>query len=178
MEVETIQHKGCTIRVMYDEHGENPFTSWDGEGMIIFHPRADYTCNTEVSYEKAKENKYCIPLDAYIHSGIALSISGEGMNCQWDTSTHIAMWIPSKYCDVTTKKQAEKIARQNCLLFNQWCNGEVFGYIVEDSQGNQIDSCWGYYGNEAITEVIQSEVIPFINQHIEESDSFVSQCLN
>ena len=178
MDIETINHKDCVIRVVYDECSVNPFTDWDGEGMIIFHERSDYVCNKELTYNEAKETKYAIPLDAYIHSGITLSVSGEGMNCQWDTSTHIAIWTPSKHCQVKTKADAFKIARQNCLLFNQWCNGNVFGYIVEDSQGNHIDSCFGYYGHESITEAIQNEGIPFINQYIKESNSFVSQCLN
>ena len=35
-----------------------------------------------------------ISLDIYEHSGIAYSVSGTGMNCQWDTSRVAAVWVP------------------------------------------------------------------------------------
>ena len=53
----------------------------------------------DVEHKKAEiaKARYEIPddvvmLDAYIHSGISLSLSGGGMRCQWDTSTDIALW--------------------------------------------------------------------------------------
>ena len=53
----------------------------------------------DVEHKKAEVAKarYELPddvvmLDAYIHSGIALSLSGGGMRCQWDTSSNIALW--------------------------------------------------------------------------------------
>jgi len=152
-DVENESYKGYEIRIVYDECSENPFIDWDGEGYIVFHSRADYSCNTHISYGEAKENKLAVPLSAYIHSGIALSILGEGYRCRWDTSDYIAYWLPDKCCKVKTKKQALEHARQACSLFNQWANGEVYGYVVEDARGEHIDSCYGFYGD--LQEIIK-----------------------
>lgn len=35
-----------------------------------------------------------VVLDVYEHGGMVLSISGEGMQCRWDTSRGGAMWLP------------------------------------------------------------------------------------
>lgn len=33
-----------------------------------------------------------------------------------------------------------------------WQNGEVYGYVIEDHEGNGLDSCWGFYGWDAVIE--------------------------
>lgn len=37
---------------------------------------------------------HAVMLDMYDHSGVSLSVSGEGMQCQWDTSRGAAIWVP------------------------------------------------------------------------------------
>ena len=32
--------------------------------------------------------------------------------------------------------------------WNDWVSGQVYGYVVRDSKGNSIDSCWGFYGSD------------------------------
>jgi hypothetical protein len=26
--------------------------------------------------------------------------------------------------------------------------GDVYGYVLEDTEGNEIDSCWGFFGSD------------------------------
>jgi len=33
--------------------------------------------------------------------------------------------------------------------YEQWANGDVWGYIVENADGEELESCWGYYGTES-----------------------------
>lgn len=42
-------------------------------------------------------DKHAVLLDVYEHSGISYSLSGEGMQCQWDTARGGAVWVPDKY---------------------------------------------------------------------------------
>lgn len=160
--IHTEEYKGKTINIVQDGCAENPFLNWDGEGKIIFHARADYVCNTDISYEEAKQIKFTVPLSAYIHSGINLSVLGECHRCQWDTSDYIAYWIPDqKNNPVKSKKIALKFARQACELFNQYANGEVYGYDIP-----QLDeSCFGYYGEY---EYCIQEAKSIINYNIKE----------
>ena len=48
------------------------------------------------------------------------------------------------------REQVDPEALRDSLLkqYRQWANGDVWGYIIEDSSGDEIDSCWGFYGDE------------------------------
>lgn len=53
----------------------------------------------ESAWEAAVEkgtvgNPFAVMLDVYEHGGMVLSVSGEGMQCRWDTSRGGAVWIP------------------------------------------------------------------------------------
>jgi hypothetical protein len=50
------------------------------------------------------------------------------------------------------RKMAEKCCRAELDEFESWANGEVYGYIVEDLDGEHLDSCWGFYGEKYAIE--------------------------
>jgi hypothetical protein len=35
-----------------------------------------------------------------------------------------------------------------CDLWSAWAWGDVFGFVVNDPKGEEVDSCWGYYGDD------------------------------
>jgi len=41
------------------------------------------------------------------------------------------------------RKVAETLVKE----WQSYCDGEVYGYVVEDEEGEEIDSCWGYVGD-------------------------------
>lgn len=43
-------------------------------------------------------NPMAVMLDVYEHSGTSYSLSGEGMQCRWDTSRNAGVWIPDDSC--------------------------------------------------------------------------------
>lgn len=47
---------------------------------------------------------------------------------------------------------ARQCAKGEVKEWLNWCNGDVYGYTVTDLEGNHIDSCWGYYGEEYARE--------------------------
>ena len=49
-------------------------------------------------------------------------------------------------------RDEEKIRDRLVKLYEQWANGDVWGFIVEDGDGNELDSCWGFYGSDAAVE--------------------------
>ncbi|CAB5237911.1 hypothetical protein UFOVP142_2 [uncultured Caudovirales phage] len=40
--------------------------------------------------------------------------------------------------------------------YGQWASGNVYGYIVKDEEGEEVDSCWGFYGH--VKEKAESSV--------------------
>lgn len=175
--IEKVEYKGYTIAKHVDDNSINPFEDWDGIGKIIFHPKARYSCNTDMTYQEAKETKFSVPLSAYIHGGISLSVLGEGYRCQFDTSDYIAVWVPDqKNAPVKRHKKAQEYARQACKIFNQWANGDVYGFIVKDKEGNDVDSCWGFYGYEAVDVEIEGQK-KMIDELVKDSTAFVKECI-
>lgn len=46
--------------------------------------------------------------------------------------------------------------------FEQWAEGDVYGFVVEDATGDTVDSCWGFYGD---TEYPMSEAVEIATFH-------------
>lgn len=94
-------------------------------------------------------------LDCYEHGGRAYSLHGEGMRCQWDTSRFagILLWNhPPKELGAKTYEAREASARAALQVYNQWANGEVYYFSVEDMEGECVDSCCGFYDAESIAD--------------------------
>ena len=183
---ETIEREGFTAGIFADECAENPFENWDGQGNFYHwkeHGRDELLKYCELlgydaeSREKiGKQHKFAVEIDKYEHSGISYSVKSEGINCRWDTSSTWAVWFPDK-CAMdeimrfktlkAQKKRAVELAREACTLFNQWVNGDVWGFRIEDEQGNEIDSCWGFYGIESAREEVKSQLDYAIKERAE-----------
>jgi hypothetical protein len=101
-------------------------------------------CDEAAEYIK----KYHIfGLEAYIHSGVSLALSREGNfpDRQWDVSQLGFVFASKK--EWRMRKSAEKAARGLVATWNDYLSGNVYGYVVEDADGEHLDSCWGYFGD-------------------------------
>lgn len=50
------------------------------------------------------------------------------------------------------ERDPEKIRDALICNYETWSNGGVWGFIVEDQDGEGLDSCWGFYGDETCIE--------------------------
>ena len=99
--------------------------------------------------ERVKEiqKKYHVfGLEAYIHSGVKLSLSQEGNfpDRRWDVSQLGEVFVAKS--EARTRKGAHKLAL--CLLstWNACLDGIVYGFIVK--KGEKEESCWGFIETE------------------------------
>jgi hypothetical protein len=91
-----------------------------------------------------KKDYHVLPLIAYIHSGVALSLGRGGQfSDPWDSGQigYVLVKRRSGFRDIL--KAAESLVSE----WNSWLSGEIYGYIVEDSDGEHMDSCWGFLGD-------------------------------
>lgn len=194
--IETIIYKDFCIEIFYDEYSENPFENWDGQGRFYHwknHGNDQYKKYCELRgmcpverVQTRKQHDDAVLIDKYEHSGVSYSVAGEGMNCRWDTSNAWAVWFPDECLmdelknlkDKERRKKVLEYARQACTLFNQWANGDVYGYKAICPNGVKLDSCWGFYGFDSITEHINDSVKPMIDQCIIDAEKLISQLLN
>lgn len=172
-------YKGLNIKIAYDQGAENPFLAWDcGPDIIGWHRRYDFNTRKEDKNKEpeqflreAKEKGYIVlPLYMYDHSGIAFSTSKNGypFNCPWDSGQYgFIFWTREKieagqgagYCKrVTAKKKAFLIDQliKSVELLNQYVSGDVYGFIIENEDGEELDSCWGFYGLDVCLEESRS----------------------
>lgn len=119
----------------------------------IFMPEED--AETNLYAERAKELKkqyHVFGLEAYIHSGVVLALSREGnfVDRQWDVSQLGAVFV--KKTEARTRASAKKMAQGLIETWNQYLSGDVYGFMIEDAEGNHLESCWGFYGMDAVEE--------------------------
>lgn len=65
-----------------------------------------------------------VRLDVYSHGGTAFSVSGEGMQCQWDTARSAAVWVP----DDSAREEIDR--RAKVYAFGSISHGRPDGYMV------------------------------------------------
>jgi len=170
--IETTEYKNHTIEIFQDENSENPIKEWDMLGeFICWHRNYDLGNskrfdNPEEVREYAKEtNSLLFPLYMYDHSGIALSLSS--FNCPWDSGQLGYVLVDREKTlkeyskKILTKQLKQKIynvIQGEVNTYNQYLSGDVYGYKVIDKDGEELDSCWGYYGMEDVIEEAKSVV--------------------
>lgn len=80
--------------------------------------------------------------------GVPAIVTTSNGHCQGDWAEILVVAPP----DVAKKFGCADVKTEDLEatadLYGDWAWGNVFGYIIEDAEGDEIDSCWGYYGDE------------------------------
>jgi len=179
MERETIEYKGYTINTFYDELHDSP-RDWDNLGtMICFHGGYNLGDKTDLKSEdfngwdelenylrKELQAVICLPLYFYDHSMQSIStvsFLGRAHHADWDSGRVGFIYATQedikKNWDVKriSKKRiadTERILRSETETYDEYIRGNVFGFTVEDAEGNNIDSCGGYLGDDYYDEMV------------------------
>lgn len=171
--VETLEYKGKTIEIHQDMDPQNPRTDFEQiDTMVCFHKRynlgdkhdyksEDYSSWDEMEAAIRKEHKpvVLLPLYLYDHSGITISTSP--FHCRWDSGQigfvfinrkdALANWTGKRVSPALRKKCEEYIA-SSVNEYDQYLRGDVYGYIIKGPDGEEEQSCWGYYGEDYTIE--------------------------
>jgi hypothetical protein len=110
-----------------------------------------------------------LPLYLYDHSGITMATTPFG--CAWDSGKVGYIYVSkekirSEYgWKLITAKRREKIEsylKSEIEIFDQYLQGDVYCFKVEDEEGEEVDSCGGFYGqdweNNGIKDHIDEEL--------------------
>lgn len=95
----------------------------------------------------------------YEHGSCVWSVEGTGPQCQWDNvrKAGILVWEhPVADMGAKTYEARQKDAASFLETYTCWCNGEVYGYSVDEvvtlpcghTEIKHIDSCGGFFGND------------------------------
>lgn len=173
--MEAVEHKGYTIEIEQDESPSDP-REFDNLGtMVCFHHR--YSLGDKHNYRQDEFNSWnelesqiqkdtggsiVLPIRMYDHSGIGVTANPVNFgrypwNCPWDS-----MWVGFIYvskADIRaeysvkhiTKEIADKVKEvliAEVETYGQYLSGEVYAYLVKDTEGKVVDSCCGFYDLE------------------------------
>ena len=138
-----------------DSHNESP-REWENLGtMVCWHSK--YQLGDEQGFDNDNanwRNFIVLPLYLYDHSGITINTTG--FSCQWDSGQVGYIYVSIKHVKKEynwkrlTKKRREQIEqylKNEVEVYDDYLTGNVYGYIIKDKDDEQIDSCWGYYGD-------------------------------
>ena len=121
-----------------------------------------------------KEQKAVVvlPLYLYDHSGLYIKVgSWQGMlsqgHAEFDSGQvgFIYATRESVLNEFSTKRITNAILQKvvkglsgEVETYAQYLTGDIYGYVVKDEKGEEQDSCWGYYGMDAVLEEAKSVI--------------------
>jgi hypothetical protein len=169
--MEREQYKGLTIRLEQDQDCENPLDN--DAGVVFVTYRADARSqygNTPLDQEEHEEvarkiqagELIGLPVYVYEHGGVIIKAEeGNPFSCPWDSGQSGYVYCTRKTAlewqggkVLTAKRRAAVLKGLQCSVdaYSSWCNGECYGYIIEGADGEELESCWGFIGDEYAME--------------------------
>lgn len=101
-----------------------------------------------------------LPLWLYDHSGISMSTGsfiGRAQHAEWDSGRVGFIYVTKdavrkefgwKKLTKARIRQIEKYLAGEVETYDQYLQGDVYEYAITDDEGNCLDSCGGFYGDE------------------------------
>ena len=152
-----------SVRLEQDQDARSPQEDGDtGLFLVAKHrqffvapPESEKNFEIQDVLDAHKETHHVFPLEAYIHSGVVLALSGEGNfpDRQWDVS-QLGIVLVAK-AEWKTRAAARKAALGYVATWNQYLSGDVHGYVVAEHEtaadpqsaiiDDHVESCWGFY---------------------------------
>jgi hypothetical protein len=167
-------------KLIQDEDARNPREEFDHLGKIVhWHRRYEFgerIDNPGQWLRDLPEGSVCLPLCLLDHSGLHIWV-GSGAHWSdpggWDsgqvgfiyvTPEDIRKEYSCKRITARTREQVKKCLKAEVTEFDQYLTGDVYGYVIEDEDGRQIDSCWGFYGHKYAEECAK-EALKYAEDH-------------
>lgn len=167
--------KGLFAEIYHDDFSGNPRKEWDNLGfMTCFHGR--YNLGDDHGFESPEELEefldseevISLPLYLYDHSGITMST--RPFSCPWDSGQVGHIYVTKEQVRIEygwkriTKKRYREIEdrlRSEVKIYDQYLTGQVYGYVIFDRHGEELDSCWGFYENDYMKDRINDMMAYF-----------------
>lgn len=170
------RYRGYTIKIMPDENPDSP-RDWDNLGkMVCFHRRYTLGDKHDIRHEdfggwdemeayirKKLHGLVVLPLYLYDHSVQSISTQsfhGRAQHAEWDSGRvgfiyadeaairkEYELLDPSKKIHKDVLEKVGKILEDEVTTYDDYLRGNVYGYRVLDDEGNDVDSCWKFFGD-------------------------------
>ena len=171
---------GYRVRIVHDDGAESP-REWGGLGrMLCWHRRArlgDETVSVDEAEECVRtttaEGGVWLPLYLYEHGGMTMATAPFG--CRWDSgqvgviiadtaAIREQFGLPESAPITDEIREGARAALEaEVEVYDQWLRGDVWGFVIEDAEGNFVDSCYGFFGAKSAEEEARgvAESLPY-----------------
>lgn len=166
---DTINYRGMQINVYFDEDCESPAEWGDDEAFLTSDWRSLWLNKTPVTAQDCRDayetkrnfvrvwnnraNRYdgyfIFPCSVYEHSGITVTGVYKDSDEDFYTVCGHAFICVRQEKGTWTRTKAYERAKSIRQVWAEYLEGETYGVTVEDEEENEIDSCWGYIGEES-----------------------------
>jgi hypothetical protein len=185
---------GEYVEIYQDQMPINPREEFDGFGLIIstdfineakdfrfeneYNDRFDFIENGVKEIKQKYPDVVIVkPIHVYKHGSRSYSLDYTfPFDCRWDSGTvgffivtkkmirenYLIKRVSKKYIEM-----AENIMYSEISQFNNYCNGEVYCFGIYDKNGDYIDGCGGFYGNDwsPMVENMPNEWVKYFEKH-------------
>lgn len=168
---ETFEVGNKTVKLYQDPDPSSPREDDNLGHMVCWHRRSnlgdeqirpgEHADSIEEFREwlrKERKTYLILPIYIYEHSQITVTAREEVYarypDKQWDAGQVGFIYVTiekivAEYGDVIEDEEGEKVSealKGEVDTFDQYLQGDVWGYVIEDEEGEHLDSCWGFYG--------------------------------
>ena len=171
--MENYEIDGYQITIMYDAESESP-REWDNLGTMVCKCRSydlgdkeaskripwdNFTSMAQVKKYLCKKHDVAIILPIYMYSHSGITINTKPYSCQLDSGQIGFIFIEKD--KIKTEYSVDQISAElldqvTSILNNEvqtyasYLEGTVYGYIIKDSKGHEVDRGWGVYGYDQV----------------------------
>lgn len=151
------------LTLLHDPYCESP-NRFDGWKLCHFN-RDTATVAAAVIDKDAAVEKYGAAIDA--GEAFLARYSDHGPVCLWELSGDgyaegIVVWEspgePLSECYGGTVEGRRAAVASFLVEYTQWCNGECYGFMLQDSEGEHLDSCWGFIGTDVLFDAARDSL--------------------
>lgn len=176
---EQISYKGHHINVYYDEDALDPRQEFDHLGTVYtahrrYQPEKDFDANFKINavfdgrigaFRDSFLKQYvALPVYLYEHGGVTIATSP--FSCPWDSGffgiiavslKRIRKEFGWKHVTKARRERIEAYLQGEIEELDNYYTGSVYGYEItpEDDDTEVVASCWGFYGDEAMKEMVK-----------------------
>lgn len=170
---ETFKVEYLTVKIVQDEDAQNP--RYDDNGSLFFGWHKRYLCGDDPTkhgmpdahhlreefpdgwdairayIEERFKPKCILPVFMYDHGGVSYS-TGE-FGCGWDSGQ--VGFIFTNCPEDDGWADPEAALKAQVQEYSDWASGNAWGFVIEGSEGETQESCWGFIGDPSESGVIE-----------------------
>lgn len=156
--IETLEHKGFKVEIHHDDDPISPRDDENLTTLACWHRRynlgdkkIEYMTEEEVR-ESVPDILVIIPLYLYDHSGITMNTTG--FTCGFDSGQVGWGYITKEDAEKMgcvgpewTEERLKESLRSDVETYDYYISGNMYGYKVFNHDNDEVESCWGFFGD-------------------------------